>query len=56
MGGGQVVSVFAFYSDDLIQFPLKSNIFVIKLLLKIIKKETGEGPFYKQCHRTGALV
>ena len=49
-GGGQVVSVLAFYSDDLSSNPAEVYNFSVKLLLKrtkINKKEAGVGPFFK---------
>ena len=48
-GGGQVVSVLAFYSDDPSSNPAEVYIFSVKLLLKrmkINKKEAGVGPFF----------
>jgi len=46
-GGGHVVSVMAFYSNDLSSYPDKVNIFSVGWGLKIIKltKEAGVGPF-----------
>ena len=47
-GGGQVVSVLAFYSDDASSNPAEVYNFSVKLLLKRIKinkKEDGVGPF-----------
>ena len=49
-GGGQVVSVLAFYSDDPSSNPAEVYNFSVKLLLKrtkINKKEAGVGPFLK---------
>ena len=49
-GGGQVVSVLAFYSDDPSSNPAEVYNFSVKLLLKrmkINKKEAGVGPFKK---------
>ena len=49
-GGGQVVSVLAFYSDDLSSNPAEVCSFSVKLLwkrTKINKKEDGVGPFKK---------
>ena len=49
-GGGQVVSVLAFYSDDPSSNPAEVYNFSVKLLLKrtkINKKEAGVGPFFK---------
>ena len=51
-GGGQVVSVLAFYSDDPSSNPAEVYNFSVKLLLKrtkINKKEAGVGPFKKMC-------
>ena len=47
-GGGQVVSVLAFYSDDPSSNPAEVYNFSVKLLLKRtkIKKEAGVGPFF----------
>ena len=48
-GGGQVVSVLAFYSDDPSLNPAEVYNFSVKLLLKrtkINKKEAGVGPFF----------
>ena len=48
-GGGQVVSVLAFYSDDPSSNPAEVYNFSVKLLLKrmkINKKEAGVGPFF----------
>ena len=48
-GGGQVVSVLAFYSDDPSSNPAEIYNFSVKLLLKrtkINKKEAGVGPFF----------
>ena len=50
-GGGQVVSVLAFYSDDPSSNPAEVYNFSVKLLLKrtkINKKEAGVGPFKKK--------
>ena len=52
-GGGQVVSVLAFYSDDPSSNPAEVYNFSIKLLLKrtkINQKEAGVGPliFFKK--------
>ena len=50
-GGGQVVSVLAFYSDDPSSNPAEVYNFSVKLLLKrtkINKKEAGVGPFLKK--------
>ena len=50
-GGGQVVSVFAFHSDDPSSNPAEIYNFSVKLLLKrtsINKKESGVGPFLKK--------
>ena len=50
-GGGQVVSVLAFYSDDPSSNPAEVYNFSVKLLLKrtkINKKEAGVGPFFKK--------
>ena len=50
-GGGQVVSVLAFYSDDPSLNPAEVYNFSVKLLLKrtkINKKEAGVGPFLKK--------
>ena len=49
-GGGQVVSVLAFYSDYPSSNPTEVYNFSVKLLLKrtkINKKEAGVGPFKK---------
>ena len=49
-GGGQVVRVLAFYSDDPSLNPAEVYNFSVKLLLKrtkINKKEAGVGPFKK---------
>ena len=47
LGGGQVVSVLAFYSDDPSSNPAEVYNFSVKLLLKRMKKKTeaGVGPF-----------
>ena len=48
-GGGQVVSVLAFYSDDPSSNPAEVYNFSVKLLLKRTKingKEAGVGPFF----------
>ena len=48
-GGGQVVSVLAFYSDNPSSNPAEVYNFSVKLLLKrtkINKKEAGVGPFF----------
>ena len=53
-GGGQVVSVLAFYSDDPSSNPAEVYNFSVKLLLKrtkINKKEAGVGPFKKNILR-----
>ena len=50
-GGGQVVSVLAFYSDDPSSNPAEVYNFSVKLLLKrtkINKKEAGVGPFFRK--------
>ena len=50
-GGGQVVSVLAFYSDDPSSNPAEVYNFSVKLLLKRMKingKEAGVGPFLKR--------
>ena len=50
-GGGLVVSVLAFYSDDPSSIPAEVYNFSVKLLLKrtkINKKEAGVGPFFKK--------
>ena len=50
-GGGEVVSVLAFYSDDPSSNPAKVYKFSVKLLLKrtkINKKEAGVDPFFKK--------
>ena len=49
-GGGQVVSVLAFYFDDLSSNPTEVYNFSVKLYLKRkeIKKEAGGGPFFKK--------
>ena len=47
-GGGQVVSVLTYYSDDPSSNPAEVYIFPVNLLLKsmkINKKETAYGPF-----------
>ena len=49
-GGGQVVSVLAFSSDDPSSNPAEVYNFSVKLLLKrtkLNKKEAGVGPFLK---------
>ena len=49
-GGGQVVSMLAFYSDDPSSNPAEVCSFSVKLLwkrTKINKKEDGVGPFKK---------
>ena len=51
-GGGQVVSVLAFYSDDPSSNPAEVYNFSVKLLLKrtkINKKEAGLAHFLKKC-------
>ena len=55
-GGGQVVSVLAFYSDDPSSNPAEVYNFSVKLLLKrtkINKKEAGVGPFKKNVYYCG---
>ena len=50
-GGGQVVSVLAFYSDDPSSNPAEIYNFSVKLLLKrtkINKKEAEVGPFFRR--------
>ena len=50
-GGGQVVSMLAFYSDDPSSNPAEVYNFSVKLLLKrmkINKKEAGVGHFKKK--------
>ena len=50
-GGGLVVSVLAFYSDDPSLNPTEVYNFSVKLLLKRTKintKEAGVGPFFKK--------
>ena len=50
-GGGQVVSVLAFYSDGPSSNPAEVYNFSVKLLFKrtkINKKEAGVGPFLKK--------
>ena len=50
-GGGLVVSVLAFYSDDPSLIPAEVYIFSVKLLLKstkINKKEAGLAHFFKK--------
>ena len=50
-GGGQVVSVLAFYSDDPCSNPAEVYNLSVKMLLKrtkINKKETRVGPFFKK--------
>ena len=47
--GGQVVSVLAFYSDDLSSNPADAHSFSVKFVFeKIENKEAGVGPFLKQ--------
>ena len=51
LGGGQVVSVLAFYSDDPSSNPAEVYNFSVKFLLKrmkINKTEAGVGPFLKK--------
>ena len=48
-GGGQVVSVLAFYSDDQSSNPAEVYNFSVKIVIekkKINKKEAGVGPFF----------
>ena len=50
-GGGQVVSVLAFYSNDPSSNPAQVSNFCVKLLLKRTKinnKEAGVGRFFKK--------
>ena len=53
-GGGQVVSVLAFFSDDPSSNPSEVYNFSVKLLLKttkINKKEARVGPFKKKYYK-----
>ena len=47
-GGGQVVSVFAYYSKNLVRIPLTSTVYSAKFVFEKNKneqKEAGVGPF-----------
>ena len=49
-GGGQVVSVFAYYSKNLVRIPLTSTVYSAKFVFEKNKnkqKEAGVGPFKK---------
>ena len=52
-GGGQVVCMLAFYSDDPSSYPADVYIFSVKFVFEKIgytQKETRDGPFEKEVH------